>query len=135
MKSLCVAVLILGASAASASAGEPTPSGAAMTFYLLANQGRCVEAERLFTVESVDLLRKTLGARDGFVQFCRDKGGESPLEALAVKSEKALGDSVEVEITRTYKNGLAYERDTLVRQGPDWKIVIGRNVVANNLRK
>jgi len=135
MKFLCAAVLILGVSAGSVSAGEPTPSGTAMTFYLLANQGRCEEAERLLTVESVQLLRKTLGARVGFIQFCRDKGGESPLEALAVKSEKALGDHVEVEITRTYKTGLAFESDTLVRQGPDWKIVIGRNVVANDLRK
>ena len=135
MKFLCAAVLILGASTVNVSSGEPTPSGTAMTFYLLANQGRCVEAERLLTVESVELLRTTLGARDGFSRFCRDKGGESPLESLAVKSEKALGDHVEVEIMRAYKRGLAFESDTLVKQDPDWKIVIGSDVTANNLRK
>ena len=125
MKALIGAGLLFAVSLGQLEAGEATPSGTAMTFYLLANQGRCAEARQLFTPESITIINKTLGSQNGFAEFCAGKGQSSPLIALSVRSAKVDAERATVEIARTYEQGVAYETDRLVKQGPTWKIVVG----------
>jgi hypothetical protein len=131
MKVLCAIVVGLGATA-QAWAGEPTPAGVAMSFYLLANQGRCVEAEQLFTSDAVAVIKKTLGGARGFALFCADKGSKSALVALEVQKEAVAAGRATVEIKRTYKEGLAFETDSLVKVCSSWKLVVGENQVVSN---
>jgi hypothetical protein len=135
MKVLCTAGLVVIASAVQVSGGEVTPAGTAMKFYLLANQGECGEAEKLFTPESVAVIKKTLGAKDGFALFCADKGTESPLVTLTAKTAKSGVERATVEVTRTYEMGMAMDTDVLVKQGSAWKIVVGESQSASKPRK
>jgi hypothetical protein len=133
MATLSVVTLlaILGAPTAAPNA---SPAEVVRAFYRLASQSKCKDAERLFTAESVAVIRRALKPEDGFAIFCAGKRGRSSLSTLVVTKEASDGDRATVETMRTYEQGdVAIESDELVRQGGTWRIVVGesKNPVGN----
>ena len=124
---MSLAMVVLATVGTQSPAPNASPADVAQAFYRLANQGKCREAEKLFTAESVAVIRRTLKPEDGFASFCASKGGKSPLTALAVAREEMDGDRAIVAIIRTHGSDMAMETDELVRQGGIWRIVVGES--------
>jgi len=122
---LTVGVLLFLLPGAEAGSKEPGAADVAMQFYQMANQGKCAEAEALFTPESVRLINNSLGSTDGFLRFCTGRGGKAAIRALTVGKEERKGNRAQVMIERSYEDGsLAFERDHLVKVGGKWRLTV-----------
>jgi Domain of unknown function (DUF4878) len=132
-KPLCLAAFCF--LTASAQAKEPSPSEVATRFYFLANEGKCSEAEALFTTEAVQRINATPGSSGGFAQFCKGRGGRAGIARLRVRQQERKGKHAEVMIERWYQDGsMAFERDVLVKVDGKWKLSIGESPGATGRR-
>jgi hypothetical protein len=129
MKSVLGPLIVLAlafGSGAEAGSKPPAPAEVARQFYEMASQGKCDEAERLFTAEAVRTINDKLGAPDGFRRFCEGRAGRTPIAKLTVRKEEKKGDRAQVMIERAYANGaMAVENDDLVKVGGEWKLSLG----------
>jgi hypothetical protein len=131
MKALSALAVVLLLSGAVGAAPAATPADVARQFYQMANEGKCADAARLFTAESVQVINRALGSPDGVLQFCAGRGGKAPIATMTVKKETQRGDRAQVTIERSYKDGsLARETDSLVKVGNAWHFSVGENQVA-----
>lgn len=113
-----------------------TPTDAAKLFYEAANQGRCKEAASLFTEESLAVINRVLGSRDGFAQFCAGHAGRSPLVSVKVRMKTKEADRATVVTELSYEDGsLAFAPDTVVKRGQAWLLVVGEDALAKPERK
>jgi hypothetical protein len=131
MRALSAVAGLLGLlSGAEGAAPAATPPDVAKQFYQMANEGKCADAARLFTAESVEVINRALESPDGFLQFCAGRGGRAPIATLTIKKETQRGDRAQVTIERSYKDGsLALQTDDLVRAGGVWQLSVGENQV------
>ena len=83
--------LIVLAVASQVAAAEMAPADVAKHFYQLANQRKCDEASKLFTSDSLKVIKGTLGGKASFAEFCAEKGGKSALASLETRVEAYRG--------------------------------------------